>query len=206
MKTLIADVPVSVEHQKIFEGFGLNVFFASQLTESLLSFPEWRQFNPETTLLVFPGNGSQILREFIPQSWLNTWNYTSVHAKRFWEPGQDPHVYTERIFTNRVIVGITDVVIVDDVISSGLTCRKIRAINRPWLANVRWHAATWIKQKNAGMKGFSSVFSALTVGTNTRRVPIISLSTLLSDTVIARSFAARNIDDSHAFLDALSSL
>ena len=99
-----------------------------------------------------------------------------------------------------------DVVIVDDVVSSGTTVSKIRNRNAIWMPKARWHVAVWIKQHACRLRGFESVYAGIEVGDNTRRVPINSLSTLINNVEVAESYARRNFPNHAAFLAALEEL
>lgn len=188
------------------KALGLQVLRANELMTSLRNWEGWEDYDRSKTLLVFPGNGASIIKGYLGQNcpeWLGQWQWkTSVPAKRFWTPGSYPEAVVGRINPG-VLVGFKDVVIIDDVISSGETCRQIKALNQPFIPNVHWHAATWVLQRSAKLKGFSRVFSAVQVGSEKSKVPVNSLSTLLERPDIAQSYAARNFANPDDLLKSL---
>ena len=199
MKYLIDDVRAG-EEAVVLSSFGLTVVRAEEMTESLLADPFWSLRDPQQTLLVFPGNGANILRQYLPQSWLERWEWRSVPAKRFWIPGEDPWVSTGRIFSSGFILGKKDLVIMDDVVSSGQTIRSVHKGNSSWIPGVTWHACAWLAQCSASWRGFASLTAAVWTGNRQTREPINSLSTLLADKEICNSFAVRNLSDPQSFL------
>ena len=63
-KILIIDVNYPIDPE-IFRDFGLKVVFGNSLTNSLLNWDIWKQIDPWRTLLVFPGNGSNLVKKEI---------------------------------------------------------------------------------------------------------------------------------------------
>lgn len=162
------------------------------------------------TLLVFPGNGanypkklSRICEEF-PQT-------TSVYAERFWVPGTDPVVTAGLIFPDTfLILKIKTVVVVDDVISSGLTMRKIHENNAWKFPAAKWIGTAWISQLPLGkfVGNYKEVRVSCMVRKSTgnhgnQKVPINSLSTLRKNREIADSYARRHFKKPSAFLDLI---
>ena len=87
MNLIINDVkglpPEFIEQLK---DFGLAVVSAAELTSQLLAWEKWNTLNPKTTLLVFPGNGATIVRDFLPDQWLEQWPHQAkIQAKRLTE-------------------------------------------------------------------------------------------------------------------------
>ncbi len=188
------------------KALGLCVLMSGELTRNLLYWDGWRNFDREKTLLVFPGNGASIVKDYLAEccpSWLSQWLWkASVPAKRLWTPGNYPVAVAGRINPG-VLVGIKDVVIIDDVISSGETCRKILELNQAFIPGARWHAAAWVLQRSAKLKGFCGLFSPVEVGTDKSKAPVNSLSTLLECSDIAQSYAVRNFDNPEDLLSSL---
>jgi hypoxanthine phosphoribosyltransferase len=179
---------------------------AEEMTRQILECPHWDILDPEKTMLVFPGNGSGIVRSYLPRSWLDQWQWTSVLAKRIWAPGDTPRVEVGRVFSQRFLLGFKDLVVIDDVVSSGQTVRAIRKVNRPWIPGVRWRSVTWVQQRAANMRGFDSRFAVIEVGEEKSKVPVNSLSTLIDDPRIAQNYAQRNYTEPEKFLAILARL
>lgn len=208
VKVLIFDVDLDKALMKLFGNFGFVVCDAEEITRNILEWKGWNDLDRSKTVLVFPGNGANLLKKYLSEDWLSNWQTAGVFAKRFWEPGQDPYVIVERIFPDYMALGIDKIVLLDDVVSSGMTFRKVREKNIPWIPNAQWLGATWIAQEAAKTTGFETVFSAKIFGSKNAKVPIISLSTLISEKEIAVSFAKRNFSEELgleflAFLDKL---
>lgn len=203
-KYFIDDVGVNGHHAR-FREFG-KIICGRQMTREIERWSGWKNLNPATTLLVFPGNGANIVRGFMDPEWLLRWRTASATAKRIWIPGEPPQAIAGRIFPDKFMLGVKDTVIIDDVISSGETARKLRAVNMPWIPATRWHAVTWVMQRAASLRGFNSHYAAAEVGKVDSKDPLNSLSTLIENVEIAESYARRNFPNPEAFLALLNEL
>ena len=179
------------------------------MTNNLLAWQDWECFEPWTTLIVLPGNGASIVKKYIDKAkpfWLWRWPWKAYpHAKRIWIPGESRQAFVGRI--NRgVLIGIKTVVVIDDVISSGETIRKLRKENENFIPMANWHAITWVMQEAAITNGYSKIFAAKAVGLKERKVTINSLSTFVECRWIAESYARRNFENlTEAFLKIIES-
>lgn len=204
MKYFIDDIGVKGHHARLQE-FG-EIICGRQMTQEIEKWNEWKNFSPATTLIVFPGNGANIVRGFINAKWLRTWRTASATAKRTWIPGEPPHAIAGRLFPDRFVLGVKDIIIIDDVVSSGETAKKLRIVNAPWIPAARWHAVMWVMQRAASLRGFDSHYAAIEVGEPNRKDPVNSLSTLVENVEIAESYARRNFPNPEAFLALLNEL
>lgn len=159
------------------------------------------------TLLVFPGNGSNYPRRKsqICKEYPGT---TSVYAKRFWQPGSDPEVTTGLILPDMYLVlGVKNIVVVDDVVSSGLTMRNIYQKNAWRFPGTTWKACTWISQvlSSGKINGYKEVMTGILVRKTkgAQKVPINSLSTLRENSAIAESYANRHFKNPKEFLSII---
>lgn len=157
------------------------------------------------TLFVFPGNGSNYPRRLseICQESVGT----DVFAKRFWQPGTDPVVTTGLILPDIFLVtNIKTIVVVDDVISSGLTMQKLHEKNAWRFTQASWIGVSWISQipqmkSRSGVNGYKQITTACVVGKpNGGRVPINSLSTFRRNPEIAKNYAWRHCQNPETFL------
>lgn len=209
-KFLIVDIEVGDDFKEILaEKFGLTIFDAKAMTNDLLIWQGWRSLEPRSTLIVLPGNGASIVKKHIDNVksfWLYRWPWKAFpYAKRVWVPGENPQAFVGRI-NQGVLIGIKTVVVIDDVISSGETIRKLRKENESFIPNTQWQAITWVMQEAAITNGYSSVFAVKAVGSKERKVPINSLSTLVERRDIAESYARRNFGkEAEAFLKIIES-
>jgi hypothetical protein len=204
-KILIIDVDCLIDPE-IFRDFGLKVIFGNSLTNSLLNWNIWKQIDPWRTLLVFPGNGSNLVKKEIKElypGWLEPWPYKSyISAKRFWEPGQNPVANVGNI-GDGVYIGLKQVIIIDDVVSSGETCSKVYQGNNMYTPGAKWLSMCWIAQKSARLKNFSSLMAVEFAGEENKRAPINSLSTLIINQEICRSYSERNFPNRATEFQAL---
>lgn len=209
---LIIDIGIKSDVKEVLaKDFGLTIFDARTMTGDLLAWQAWGQLDPCSTIIVLPGNGASIVKKHINKtqpSWLSQWPRTfSPQAKRVWIPGENPQVFVSRITPTQMVLGVRNVIVVDDVISSGATIRHLRQINETWIPGASWQAITWVKQESAATKGFSKIFATKTVGTKERKAPINSFSTLVECREIAESYARRNFGNkAEAFLKILEDL
>lgn len=192
-KVIIIDVELHRDAVYHFNDFGLLTLSASDLNRSLVQSELWQELNRLTTLLVFPGNGASIVRTYLDRDWLSIWRWVTVPAQRFWQPGEAPQVRVGRVYPLGMLLGLRDIVLVDDVASSGKTASVLRKINEPWIPGARWHITTWVAQRSLRLRGFTTRQASAWVGSDITRAPINSLSTLLRYPDVARSFSQRNL-------------
>jgi hypothetical protein len=157
-------------------------------------------------ILVFPGNGSNYPRK-LSKICKEFSNGFGVPAKRFWAPGTNPTVEVgvilPEIFLN---LTVKTIVVVDDVISSGLTMQKLHQKNAWRFPAAKWLGASWISQTpqmraESGINGYEQVGAGYVVQkTNGGKVPINSLSTLRQQPKIAKSYAESHFKNPRGFL------
>lgn len=205
-KVLILDVPGKEGLRGELESFGLTVTEGAEMTRAILAWPGWAQFDPKTTMLVFPGNGASIVKGYIPDEWFAHWPHVyRVYAKRYWTPGSPPSVVASRVFPDRMVLGAKDIVVIDDVVSSGTTAHMLHYANAAWIPGARWHLATWIGQLSAKCKKYEQVYAANWYGTKDTKAPINSLSTLIEVPEIAENYAQRQLgEEAERFLAMLA--
>ncbi len=206
-KVIIIDVDISNEIYLELMNLNLELIDARKATKKILSQADiWSKFDTMSTLIVFPGNGANIVRSYIPKQWLQRWQWISVYAKRYWEPGNDPYVVVNHIFKNKMVLGIKNVLVIDDVVSSGLTAKLLRFKNMPWIPQAQWHLFTWVAQTAVKLKGYTTFFAVEKVGAKNKKVPINSLSTLLDFPKIAESYCHRYFINDNRFEKILKKL
>lgn len=205
MRYFINDISALNGYLNRLWNFG-SVLCGQQMTREIERWSGWKNFNSATTLLVFPGNGANIVRGFMSAEWLLGWRTTSATAKRIWIPGESPQAIAGRIFPNKFVLGLKDIVVIDDVVSSGETARKLRQVNAPWIPATQWHIVCWVAQKAASLRGFSSHHATIEVGDSNHKAPINSISTLLKEVDIAENYARRNFPQPETFLALLDEL
>ena len=191
--TLIMDTEHRLDEGQL-RVFGLDPLRTDVLSNTLASWKGWQTLDPKTTILVVPGNGGSIIARDLLHRLPTTWSSRtlSINAKRVWVPGGSPWATTSLIFPGRMVLGLHDIVLIDDVVASGSTARKIYDSNRPWIPGARWHVLTWLAQRSTSLPGEMNLVAATQCGNFLKREPIASSSTLTSDPEILKSFAERN--------------
>jgi len=160
--------------------------------------------NERNILFVFPGNGSNYPRK-LSQIYTD-YSYVGVKAKRIWQPGTDPVVFVDIIMPEMfLITDVKTIIVVDDVISSGLTLRKLYQKNSWRFTQAKWIGTSWLCQNlQNGIKGYDHLETACIVKkTSLGKVPINSLSTLRNNLEIATSYARRHLKEPELFLKFL---
>ena len=187
------DVEICEAVASEFRAMGFQLHSFRKLAQTLTKQEEWGKFCPNKTLMVFVGNGGNKVKNCLSCAWMSHWLWRAdAFAKRFWEPGGYPYAIAHR-FARGVYVGISDVVLVDDTVTSGVTARRVREVNAPWVPNAHWHLATLIAQESASLRGYHSSFSVTQIGTTKHKVPLNSLSALIIDSEMAAIYAERNL-------------
>ena len=191
--TMIMDAAHHIPDDKL-RALGINPLRIDVLSNALAKWEGWRELDPSKTVVVASGNGAMgvvsSLFPSLPSSWSS--RLVRITAKRIWEPGSEPWAIASPIFPNRMVLGIHDVVLIDDVIASGATVRKVHELNQPWIPGARWHALTWLAQRSASIPGEVKLVAATRCGNFLKREPIVSASTLVNNPEILRSFARKN--------------
>ncbi|MEI7498739.1 MAG: phosphoribosyltransferase [Candidatus Falkowbacteria bacterium] len=208
---LINDAEIGTEIKKtLVLEFDVIILEAEAMTTDVLAWQNWENLTPEKTVLVMPGNGAEIVKTYIAKmnpAWFSQWPWQfRPFAKRIWQPGENPQIFTERIDPDKMHLGIKHVIVLDDVISSGSTIQRLKQINEPWIPGATWRAITWVKQEAAMTKGFYPVIASKSIGERNHKVPINSLSTLMERPEIANSYAQRNFGTNASyFLEIINS-
>lgn len=191
-RTIILDVPAPSDTANRLVQMGFTTVESVEATAHLLNWHGWSEARPQRTLVIFPGRGAQMVRDLLPRQWLQRYHTTSVHAERRWVPGENPVCQGGRIPNPRLELRVEHVVVVDDVVSSGVTCQAVRKWNQLWFPRSQWSVLAWVKQQSASLRGYSDSFAPTVVGVAGRRTPINSLSTLLREPEMAERYLIRN--------------
>jgi hypothetical protein len=216
-RTILVDEPLTTEAEKALrsletiDGHELIFLNCDELASELDLFIGQVLAEDKKVLAVFPGNGANYARKLSKS--VSGVRGVSVFAKRFWEPGKDPIAIVGTIPVETFLVlDVTTVLVIDDVISSGQTMRKLYRNNTWRFPRARWVGASWASQVPhtkprdvSGIAGYQSIFtSCLITSPQQKRVPINSLSTLRQDVEIARQYAQRHFKKPIDFLSAIA--
>ncbi len=164
----------------------------------------------ENSLFLFPGQGAEQV-EKLSKSHIG-YPKLKIFAKRFWVPGDEPAASVGVIILPKDIQPerIKIMIVLDDVISSGETLRRIYEQNFQKF-KTKWIAGSWViqaprmKNTNCGVTGYDKIITAIVVeGPQGKRVPVNSLSSLLGSYDIAQNYAERHFKKPSEFLRMLS--
>ena len=144
----------------------------------------------ESALFIYPGESARRVRSL---GFNGHFPWQEVFAKRIWFPGSDPVVLVHSMGWG-IRPEIENVVVVDDVISSGATIALVRARNGWKFPRATWYAAVPVTRKEK-ISNYKKIFSCLMVrDVGGKKVPINSLSTLIADPAVRQSYFARNFE------------
>jgi hypoxanthine phosphoribosyltransferase len=180
-------------------GLGINLIdfgrVVTQLREHIIS------LDPHHYQIILPGNSAMETWEQLNMP--SSYDPLYVHAKRYshdWVEG-NPVVTVE---TLPIKLSKKIPVIIDDVISSGLTIKLVKERNKHLfhLASDIWQVFTPISRREK-MTGFEIQYQELVRNIENKKPPLNSLSTLIDYPVIRSSYAQNYIDQKYrdSFLD-----
>lgn len=145
------------------------------------------------TMFVFPGNGGQKVRSKVDIE--EGYIFTNVFAKRLWYPGTPPVVSTGEILPGtNLLLNVENVVVLDDVISSGATLKQLYQRNNWKFPKAKWMGISLVARPKL-IKGYTELFSIVSVpdSSSGKKMPINSLSTLTDIETIAEDYGLRNL-------------
>jgi len=193
-KYIILDVDIDADELKSLSDMPCEILDIKEFSKTIMEWEGWNGMDPNTTVLIFPGNGGSLIKGTLEDEWLKKWPLKfKVDIKRVWCPGVDPTVEGGEIYPQIMLTDIKNVVIIDDAVSSGATAGKIMNKNKLWFPGAKWSVVTWVSQRASDTKGFERLYYGALVGERNKKAPLNSLSTLLQDRSIANSYASRNI-------------
>lgn len=169
------------------------VFDSEQLSRKLTNETLVEMLQSDRTLtLIIGASGADAWRQIAHFTTHTKWE-VPVHAKT-WERGEQTQVTTSGIdWPFYVDPYITDIVAVDDVISTGKTLTLIRERNACRFPCAKWHALVWLTRKEK-LSGFTSITAACCIKCEEGGIkpPINSLSTLLADKELSEAYAKKH--------------
>lgn len=144
----------------------------------------------ESALFIYPGESAQRVKSL---GFNGHFPSQEVFAKRIWHPGSEPVVLVHSLGWG-IYLKVENVVVVDDVISSGATIALVRERNGWKFPRAKWYAAAPVTRKER-LPNFKKIFSREVVkDLNGRKPPINSLSTLIENPSVRQSYFARNFE------------
>jgi hypothetical protein len=144
----------------------------------------------ESTLFLYPGESAQRVKSL---GFNGHFPSQEIFAKRIWQQGSEPFVLVHSLEWG-INPEIENVIVVDDVISSGATVTLVRERNGWKFPRAIWYAAVPITRKEK-IPNYKKIFSCEVVKEiNGKKIPINSLSTLITDPAVRQSYFARNFE------------
>jgi hypothetical protein len=142
------------------------------------------------SIFLYPGESSRFLQELGVSEGFRSEN---IFAKRIWHPGNDPIVVMNSLAISEVVfTKVKKVIVIDDVIGSGKTMSLLYERNYFRFPLATWHAVAVISRKSI-LKKFEQIYAPFyaqdLVG---KKIPINSVSTLITDKEIGYSYFSRN--------------
>ncbi len=165
-------------------------------------------------LCVFPGRSAAKIREnaewsdCYESSVFDCESFLSLHVERWFLVCDKVVVTAGELFPERpVCLNIRNIIVIDDVISTGATIREVCNRNRYKFPRAEWYAAACVSRVEK-IAGYKEVFTPLLVPVDKYglKVPINSLSTLLEDEPIARHYGEKHCAKPEIFLRVLEEI
>lgn len=171
-------------------------------------------FNPISTLFIFPGQSSMELRYRLlsESNYLQSYDFSLVHARRIYENftlQNGNRTYNVKALVNGIKYGtsvnptITDIVVIDDVISTGITLKNLYLRNHFRFPCARWHAFVLVSRTRK-LKNYQ-VWSPLFF-TEDRTMPINTLSILVENEDIRNDYVIKHFKEPDRVLEIFGKL
>ena len=199
-KFLIVDTPLEDVHTFSLLA-GASLLDARILKEHLraMMWGALMSCDPRETIVIVPGEGAQMLADIAAE---HAFEQKSIYASRWWVPGSDPIARAGRVYESfRINPDITNVIVLDDVQSSGATLAAIHRANAWQFPRAEWSAGVLVSQ-SMGLKRrrriaahYRDFYCPIVVNSNRgkQNVPINSLSNLVKDVELAANYVRRNV-------------
>lgn len=191
MPLIIDDLNLSASESWDLHVCGVNVVKASSMSQILLTALRYYEYDPPT-IVVYVGRSAQIVRSFLGPTCL-LGKEVNVHAVSWDRSGSHPMVTTSPIDWSPFIdTYIGQVLVIDDVISTGTTLELLHARNAWKFPTAFWSAGAWVTRKKT-LKGYRRIDSAVHIThPKGKRTPVVSLSTLCTEPEIAKEFTEKH--------------
>jgi len=164
---------------------------------------ETLSFHANDTLFIYPGESARYIKDL---GFSLDYEEQAISAKRFWIPNNDPVVLVGRTEPDAIDCSVENIIVVDDVISSGTTMSKVYKNNCWKYPKARWYAVTPFSRKER-LANYKDVFCSFVIeDVNNKKPPINSLSTLIKSPEMRATYLERNFVDSKKFIDSLNSI
>lgn len=203
----------------------LEVYDATLLTNTLAekmhSFLE--TLNRKKSLLIFPGNGSQVVRDLLPEDILKGVTSVCVPTRRIVNSKtgavEGVEIGEKNTIRKRISENAPETIIVfDDVIVTGTTLTTIQQIVP--LRKAEWFAAALMTlsplQKrsrpasNCGIQGYKSVITPIVYQGTIGIPPLNSISTLIGESkksqTVREQYIEKYVEDKSVFLMAVKQI
>lgn len=202
----------------------LEVYDAQDLTEALAQKMKrlLSALNPRKTIIVFPGNGAQAVKDLLPSSFLDGIATVDLPTRRIINPrtNEIEGIELENKTAMREAISsrkAETIIVVDDVIVTGSTLSALKSVFP--MRNLEWYAGALMALSpvqnrrggnSSGIEGYQSILAPIAYQGTTGIPALNSFSTLVGESeksqLVRSRYMERYVEDSETFLAAVASL
>lgn len=172
-----------------------------ELENNLIESFKNSNFNPKETLIVFVGQSSLMLKQKLLKKTdvFNKYQLAKASARRVYEDKKLPsgkEVYNVSVSVGKIESGkylnlkIKKIVVIDDVISTGMTLKNLHKRNDVRFPIAEWYSFVLISRLQK-LKNYQSLNTAIIV--KSRFTPINTFSKLIEDIKIQKTYISKNV-------------
>lgn len=188
----------------------LRIYPITSITEGMVELTTGllRTCDPESTLIIFPGEGAISVRDNLPQRMIVDFRSVVVEARRIRnrEKGTIEGIEMPGVKRNLDIatnkMSLKTVLVIDDVIDTGSTINELR--KEAAYPNTKWYAATPIMFSPlsyngrinflSSVEGYEKIFASLIVQGKENPVPLNSLSSFVEGSEKTQRLVGKCLD------------
>lgn len=204
------DYDQAPEFEKSFPHSSFIYLKQKDLENELINLFKQNSFDPETTLVVCVGQSSfDLFKRLRTRMVFRLFSVSYAHAERVYQEVKLPGGKTS--YTIHATVGqitrklkrmpfegrenykktsIRNIVVIDDVISTGITLKTLYERNHLYYPNASWHAFTLVSRLQK-VKHYKSVSTPCSV--SGKFTPINTFSKLVEDKVMGKEYVKRHV-------------
>lgn len=211
MVVILIDTPCDQKYRKQLQALEVRLIDGAQAMQHLMAY--FRSASRSLRLLTFVEGGGEYVEQLVRPS-LRSTLMAKVWAKRWVPPPdvlfnerRDPLWLVGEIETyESILLQVEEVVLVDDVISSGNTLKAIRWRNAWKFPRATWRAYALVGRVDANPGMPWAAARLVEQKPDGGKIPLNNLSTLLKDQGIACDYARRNFAQPAEFLAILRAI
>ena len=182
-----------------------------------------RALNPRKTIVIFPGNGAQVVKELLGKNLFDGFPSTSVSTQRIIDTGTKTLLGVQVENKNAVRKILSEInpeiiLVLDDAIATGAT---LTALQQAFSTRkTEWFAGSLMmlsplqrrgnKNSNSGIDGYRTILSPIIYQGVSGTPPLNSLSTFVGDSekseIVRYNYMQEYADDKEAFQQAIEQI